>query len=82
MSTELLVSLVAAGSSFFTVILTNVFGRNSRRAATDHTTVQTMEVLVVNLREELDRERSYRQQLEARVRHLENLIRELHANDE
>ena len=80
MPTELLISLVAAVSSLFTVALTNAFGRSTRRATADHTTVQTMELLVKNLRLELDRERSYRQELETRVRHLETQIRELHGD--
>jgi len=80
MSTEVLISVVAAASSLTTAVLTNVFQRRNRQAATDHTAVQTMEMVVKNLRMELDRERAYRQELETRVRHLENVLRELHGD--
>lgn len=82
MSTELLVSIVAAGSSLTTAILTNIFSRRTRQASTDHTAVQTMELVLNNLRTELDRERAYRQQLETRVRHLEKLLEDLRTGDE
>jgi len=78
MSTEVLVSVVAFGSSVTTAVLTHWFGRRSKNATADHTAVQTMELVVRNLRTELDRERAYRQELETRVRTLEQLIRQFH----
>ncbi len=77
MTTEVLVSLTAAGSSILTALLTNLFNRRNRSAHTDHMAVETMERVVKSLRSELDRERAYRQELETRVRHLENLISDL-----
>lgn len=80
MSTELLVSVVAASSSLATAVLTNLFSRRSRQTSSDHTAVQTMELVVKNLRAELDRERAYRQELENRVRVLESMIKALHGD--
>ena len=80
MSTELLVSVVAASSSLATAVLTNLFSRRSRQTSSDHTAVQTMELVVRNLRAELDRERAYRQELENRVRVLESMIKSLHGD--
>lgn len=80
MSTELLVSIVAAASSLATAVLTNLFNRRSRQTTSDHTTVQTMEILIKNLRTELDRERAYRQELEHRVKVLESMIQKFHGD--
>jgi len=77
LSTEVLVSLVAASSSLTTAILTHLFTRRNQSAQTDHMAVETMETVVKSLRSELDRERAYRQELEQRVRHLETLINDL-----
>lgn len=80
LSTEVLVSFVAFGSSVLSAVLTHWFTRRGKNATADHTAVQTMELVVRNLRLELNSERAYRQELEQRVRHLENLIRELHGD--
>jgi uncharacterized protein YlxW (UPF0749 family) len=80
MTPEVLISVVAAASSLATAVLVNLFSRRNRQALTDHTAVETMELVVRNLRQELDRERAYRQELETRVRHLENLIQQLHGD--
>ena len=77
MSTEVLISIVAAASILSTAVLTSLFSRRTRRASADHTAVQTMEMIVTNLRLELNRERTYRQELETRVRHLETVLRDL-----
>ena len=80
LSTEVLLSLVAVGSSALSSLMTHWFTRRGKNVSADHTAVQTMELVVRNLRLELNSERAYRQQLEERVRHLENLIRELHGD--